>query len=145
MLQGDTLAQYLFILSLDNAFRMSIELMKDNIFKLAKEQNRRNPAQTITDVDYADDIALLVNTPARVETLLHSLERAAGGIGLHVKAHKMEYLCFNKNGDISTLNVSSLKLVDKFTYLGSSVSSTETDINTRLAKAWTGVDKLSVI
>ena len=30
---------------------------------------------------------------------------------------------------------SSLKLVDKLTYLGSSVSSTETDINTRLAKA----------
>ena len=39
-------------------------------------------------------------------------------------------------GDISTLNGSSLKLVNKFTYLGSSLSSTETDINTRLAKAW---------
>ena len=35
--------------------------------------------------------------------------------------------------------------VDKFTYLGSSVSSTETDINTRLAKAWTPIDRLSVI
>ena len=33
-------------------------------------------------------------------------------------------------GNISTLNGSSLKLADKFTYLGSSVSSTETDINT---------------
>ena len=50
-------------------------------------------------------------------------------------AHKIEYMCFNQTGDISTLNVSSLKLVDKFTYLGSSVSSTETDINTWLAKA----------
>ncbi len=48
-------------------------------------------------------------------------------------------------GDISTLNGSSLKLVDKFTYLGSSVSSTETDINTRLAKAWIANDRLSVI
>ena len=54
-------------------------------------------------------------------------------------------MCFNQRGDISTLNGSSLKLVDKFTYLRSSVSSTETDINTRLAKAWTAVDKLSVI
>ena len=35
--------------------------------------------------------------------------------------------------------------MDKFTYLGSSVSSTEKDINTRLAKAWTAIDKLSVI
>ena len=39
--------------------------------------------------------------------------------------------------DISTLNGSTLKLIDKFTYLGSSVSSTATDIDTRLAKAWT--------
>ena len=48
-------------------------------------------------------------------------------------------------GDISTQNGNSLKLVDKFTFLGSSVSSTETDINTRLAKTWTAIDSLSVI
>ena len=41
--------------------------------------------------------------------------------------------------------VSSLKLVDKFTYLGSSVSSTEKDIDTLLTKAWTAIDKLSII
>ena len=81
--------------------------------------------------DYADDIAILANAPAQAETLLLSLERAAAGIGLHANAHKMEYMCFNQTSDISTLNGSSLKLVDKFTYLGSSVSSTETDINTR--------------
>ena len=38
-------------------------------------------------------------------------------------------------GDISTLDGSSLKLVDKFTYLGNSVSSTEKDIDMRLTKA----------
>ena len=38
-----------------------------------------------------------------------------------------------------------MKLVDKFTYLGSCVSSTENDINMRLAKAWTAIDKLSTI
>ena len=38
-----------------------------------------------------------------------------------------------------------MKLVDKFTYIGSSVSSTETDINMRPAKAWTALDRLSVI
>ena len=54
-------------------------------------------------------------------------------------------MCFNQTDDISTLNGSTLKLVDKFTYLGSSVSSTETDINTRLAKAGTANDSLSVI
>ena len=46
---------------------------------------------------------------------------------------------------ISTLNGIALKLVDKFTYIGGSVSSTETDMNTRLAKAWTANDRLLVI
>ena len=50
-----------------------------------------------------------------------------------------------QRGDISTLNGSSLKLVDKFTYLGSSFSSTKTDIDTQLAKAWTAINWLSVI
>ena len=38
-----------------------------------------------------------------------------------------------------------LKLVDKFTYLGSSVESTEKDIETRLTKAWTVINRLSII
>ena len=38
-----------------------------------------------------------------------------------------------------------LKLVDKFTYLGSTVSISKTDINTRLAKSWTANNSLSVI
>ena len=119
--------------------------MKDNGFKQAKERSRRYSTQTITDVDYADDIALLANTPAQAENLQHSLERAADGIGLHINASKTEYMSFNQRGNISTLNGCSQKLVDKSTYLGSSVSSTETDINTRLAKALTAIDRLLVI
>ena len=34
-------------------------------------------------------------------------------------------MCYNQTGDISTLEGTPLKLVDKFTYLGSSVESTE--------------------
>ena len=136
---------YLFIIYLDYVLRTSIDKIKENGFKLPNERSIRNPAKTITDANYADDIALLGNAPAQAETLLHSLERAAAGIGLHVNAHKTEYMCFNQTGDISTLNGSSLKLVDKFTYLGSSVSSTEKEIDTRLRKAWTAIDRLSVI
>ena len=54
-------------------------------------------------------------------------------------------MCFNQTGDISTLDETSLKLVDKFNYLGSSVSSTEKDINTWLTKAWTAINNLSII
>ena len=88
---------------------------------------------------------LLANTLAQAETLLHGLKWAAAGIGVHVNADKTEYICFNQRGDISRLNSNSLKLVEKFTNLGISVTSTEKDINTWLAKAWTAIDRLSVI
>ena len=57
-------------------------------------------------------------------------------------------MSFNQTGDISTQDGTSLKPVDKFTYLGSSVSSTEKktkNIDTRLTKSWTAIDKLSII
>ena len=63
----------------------------------------------------------------------------------HVNAHKMEYMCYNQTDEISTLDGTSLKLVDKFTYLGSSISSTKKDIDTWLTKAWTAINRLSII
>ena len=146
VLKGDTLAPYLFIICLEYVLITSIGKMKNNGFKLTKERSGRYPAQTITDADYADDIALLENTPTQAENLINSLEWDSAGIGLHVNVHKTEYIFFNQIGDISThIKYCSLKLVDRFTYLGSSVASIETDINTWLAKTWTAIDKLSII
>ena len=73
------------------------------------------------------------------------MERAATSRGLYVNAHKTEYMCYNQTGDISTQDGTPLKLGDKFTYLGSSVESTEKDIDTRLTKAWTAINRLSFI
>ena len=67
--QGDTLAPYLFIISLDYVLRKSIDIMIDNGFKLAKERSRRYPEQIVMDADYADVIA---NTPAQAETLVRN-------------------------------------------------------------------------
>ena len=145
VLQGEKLAPYLFIIFLDYVLRTSIDLMKENGFKLTKERSRKYPAQIMTDTDYADDLALLANTTAQIETLLNSLDRASVGIGLHVNADKTEYMCFNQRGDISTLMSVPLKQVDKLTYFGSSVSSTAKDINTQLSEAWKAIDKLLVL
>ena len=88
VLQGDTLATYLFIICLDYVLRTSIDKIKENGFELTKRRSRRYPTTTITDADYADDIAILANTPDQAETLLHSLEREATSIGpmlMHTK------------------------------------------------------------
>ena len=135
VLKGDTLAPYFFIICQDYVLRTSIDKIRENGFELTKKRSRRYPAKTITDADYADDIAILTNTPNQAEKLLHSLERAASGIGLNVNAHKSECMCYNQTGEISTLDGNSLKLGDKFTYLGSSITSIEKDIDMQLTKA----------
>ena len=78
------LASYLFIICLDYVLRTSKDLMKENDSKLAKERSRRYPTQTITDVGYVHDIALLSNTITQAETLQHRLKRAAGQDGIHM-------------------------------------------------------------
>ena len=100
-----------------------------------KARSRSYLAQTIADTDYADDLVLLANTPAQAKSQLHSLEKAAGGIGLH---DKTEYMCFILTGG-------PLKLVDIFTYFRSSFSSTENHINMQLVKAWSAINRLLVI
>ena len=130
VLQGDTLAPCLFIICLDYVLRMSIDKMKDNGFELTRERSRRYHTKTISDVE----LHQWHSTSGKYPHLswnpgYNSLEQAAADIGLHVNAHKTEYMCFNQTGNISMLNGSSLKLVNKFTYLGSSISSTKTDIN----------------
>ena len=92
VLQEDTLAPSLFIICLDYLLRTSINKIRENGFELTEKRSRRYSEKTITDAEYADNIAILANTPNQVETLLHSLERAATGIGLHVNAHKTEYM-----------------------------------------------------
>ena len=146
VLQRDTLASYLLIICLDYVLRTSINKMKDKRFQADKGKKQRIPRTN----NYRRGLrrwhsACGKYNPPKPKPCLHSLERTTAGIGLHVNADKTEYTCFNQRGDISKLNGSSLKLVGKFTYLGSSVSSTKTDINTWLAKAWTDIDRPSVI
>ena len=75
---------------------------------------------------------------------MRSLEKAED---VQVNVDKTKYIRFNQNQtkDISTLKGGSLKQVDKFTDLKSSVSSTENDINTRLASVWSAIEMLLVI
>ena len=67
VLQGDTLIQYLFIICLDYVLRKLIDSIKENDSKLTKKRSRRYPAKTITDANYAGNIALLTNAPAKAE------------------------------------------------------------------------------
>ena len=61
----------------------------------------------MTDADDADD---KYTCPGGIPAT--SSGGGADGIDFHANADNMEYMCFNKSGDISTLKDGSLKLVD---------------------------------
>ena len=48
VLQGDTLAPYIFIICLDYALRTSLDTIKEKGFTLKRARSRRYPAQTVT-------------------------------------------------------------------------------------------------
>ena len=60
--------------------------------KKKKTRSTWYPAETTTDRDYADDLALLRNTLTPAKSLLHSLEQATRYIGLRVNENKTEYM-----------------------------------------------------
>ena len=76
---------------------------------------------------------------------MHVLEKSAAFIGLHVNATKAEYMCYNQNGAIETLNKTLLKKVDDFVYLGSNIASIEKDVLIRISKALSAFDRLGTI
>ena len=54
------------------------------------------PGKIISNVDYADGMALIANTPTPAESLQHSLERATRGIDFHMNINKTELVFFNE-------------------------------------------------
>ena len=92
ILQGDALASYMFIFCQDNIVWTSIDLIEKNGFTLKKTRKRRYFVETKTDVDIADNVAVLANTPAQAEFLLLSLEQEMEGIDIYGNANKIE--CF---------------------------------------------------
>ena len=59
VLQGDTLAPYLLIIAVDYAMKTAISNSGDCGFTLEKAKSRRHQALCVTDIDNADDIAVL--------------------------------------------------------------------------------------
>ena len=75
VLQGDTLAPFLFVVALDYVLRASIS-DKDGVPLVAHSTNSRVTrssvgARTIPDLDFADDIVLLCPTLHQARVTLH--------------------------------------------------------------------------
>ncbi|XP_030837131.1 uncharacterized protein LOC115922362 [Strongylocentrotus purpuratus] len=136
VLEGDTLAPYLFIIALDYALRMATEGFEDLGFTLQERKSSRYPAEMITDTDFADDIALISDNLEKAQKLLEQVESAASQVGLQINSTKTEFMMYNlREGDICTADRTKLKQVQDFQYLGSWVDQSKQDLIIRKAKA----------
>ena len=146
VLQGDTLAPFLFIMVLDYILRISLDPINQKGMLLMPRRCSREPTKYLTDLGFADDLALISHTIKDAESLLQSLEYAAKIIGLQCNEDKTEYMTTAVNlEELKSLNGTILKKVDDFKYLGSYIADSQKDFRIRKALAWKACNKLERI
>ena len=74
VLQGDTIALFLFIICLDYVLKSSIDCSSNFGFTLKKRRSRIHPATYITYTDYADGIAIKADSMENIKELLNHID-----------------------------------------------------------------------
>ena len=146
VLQGDTLAPYLFVIVVDYCMKLTMEKHPDIGFTIKPARSKRHKAVKLADTEFADDIALLTNTIAEAQKLLHTVEEVAASVGLSMNESKTKYMTEAINdGIITSRSGETIERVDDFLYLGARINSSEADITVRKAKAWAACHRLKKI
>ena len=104
VLQGDTLAPFLFILILDYVLRLSMDMNNSKGLLIKPRTSRRHPAVHVTDLGYTDDLGLPSNALADAENLLHALEDAAAYVGLYCNSTKTEFISTDTTPHMCTVS-----------------------------------------
>ena len=141
VLQGDTLAPYLFAIVLDYVMRKAIDGREEEFgFHLVKRKSRRVGPVTITETDFADDIAPISELMmSQAQELLSRVEIEAAKVGLHCNAKKTEAMVYNQDdmdASLKSITGELIKIVENFKYLGGQMEECSKDINVRKALAW---------
>jgi len=136
VMQGDTLAPFLFILCIDICLR-SLPPVGVNI-------SHPDVPSLVNSLAYADDIVLLANTAVGTQSLFSQLERSAlmFGLTINVSKGKTELLIVGRDAPtfpVRTLAGSEVALTHSYKYLGWHLDTDldwRTDFRRRLKQAW---------
>ena len=143
VLQGDTLAPFIFIIVLDYVLRLSLDPLNNRGLQIRPRRSRRHPTQHLTGLDFADDLALITELVEDAEAFLQLLGKAAALIGLHCNENKTEYINTSENYRyLKSLSGVNLKRVEDLKYLGSWIMDSDKDFKSRKALAWVTCNKL---
>ena len=148
VLQGDAFAPYLFAIVIDYCLRKAISGDEEGLgFTLEQRISWRVESKNITDVDSADDIALLSEDIKTAAELLHRVESAAANIGISVNVDKTKVMTPNieledQAGGLLSRSGRTIENVEDFIYLDSWIDGIERDIKVRKGKAWAALHRL---
>ena len=89
VLQGDTLAPYLFAIVIDYIMRAAVESKIDDLgFTLKPSRSRRIKSTKVSDLCFADDIAIISDEIWQAQEQLKNVEVEAIQVGLIVNGKK---------------------------------------------------------
>jgi len=130
--QGCILSPFLFIIVIDFVMRRTMDKSKYSI--VWQKRNR------LTDLDFADDIAIVVVKENVCQEMTTKLEEQSVQVGLNISQEKTKAMGITQRSSPQPIAVAqgNIEYVERFTYLGSVISSdrdVKADINSRLEKA----------
>jgi hypothetical protein len=135
VLQGDTLAPYLFVMVLEYVLLQT--RAPEFGFITSARKCSRQPAVVLHDLDFADDVVLLDSTPETATAHLDRFQQVAELAGLRVSVEKTEFLPIGAcPPGVVLLNNCPLKQSSQFKYLGALLPSSLDDFRLRRTKAW---------
>ena len=108
--QGGVTSPEFFKFVVDAVLRKS--MVGDMGIRLSEE------SEPVTDFDFADDIALVAEDSATMQTMIDKLKVAAAEVGLSISAPKTKITHRNCPPPAILLDGSPLEIVDDFPYLG---------------------------
>ena len=157
VLQGDTLAPFLFVIVLDwvlrnalNDEKLGLDLLSNANVGLRNCSRYASLITHLTDLCYADDIALVTDSVKNANIMLASISLWANKVGLKINTgkSKTEYILvgnFSNEDVVISVDNKLLAQVQDYKYLGSWIMSSEKDFNTRKGQAWDAITKLDNI
>ena len=104
-----------------------------------------SPAVYVTDLDFADDIAVLSSSAANMQIMILSIELWALKVGLKINGPKTKFMVYGHEDPLAPaakFHLSSgleLKKVLDFKYLGTWLLSSKNDFKLRRAAAWSAI------
>lgn len=156
--QGCVLAPTLFALYFAVVVRDALQHISEGVrirfrtdgslFNLARlKAHTKVSYATITDIMYADDLCFVAETPDGLQRLMTNLDESCKNFGLKISVKKTEVMANTLNEEPLSVNLGEavLKQVDKFKYLGSTITAKcdlDSELNGRIGAASAAFGKL---